>query len=474
MSTKSLFLLFTIHLLLLFGQASFSQARYNDAVIIFKNYSPVEKEHMGEPRFYTNIPEILYWDHQKGDEISPSGTKDTVNITMQDPVILLRHRYNVSGYCDFLFAAGDSIIINYINGFPFPEVINRPCPESEFKVDWEIKQRFIKGKFDPVTLYQRAETFRKGQDVELFRKKTSVQIKAFLKNQSSLLDSLYGLKKISDMAYSFYKERIAFQNYSLEVNEGSLTKNQAITLIRKENPAIYPERYLNEFIDQYVQKYIFKSFVSKDPRADYQKILSDTAFTVIQKNRLLGRLTRQIIAVSSNTDAIGHFEKFKNDIQDPLLTERIFNQYKNKLSIKNTDYELLSFNNLQPVRYENLVKKNKYTYIDFWASWCAPCIAEMPSSKKLIARYSGKDIGFIYISIDGDKDKWEKLVHKLDLGPQRNFLIADNKTSRLLDFFSIKQIPRYILVNYEGKIIHSDAARPSDPELSKILDLLVN
>lgn len=98
----------------------------------------------------------------------------------------------------------------------------------------------------------------------------------------------------------------------------------------------------------------------------------------------------------------------------------------------------------------------------------------MPSSKKLIARYSGKDIGFIYISIDGDKDKWEKLVHKLDLGPQRNFLIADNKTSRLLDFFSIKQIPRYILVNYEGKIIHSDAARPSDPELSKILDLLVN
>ena len=56
--------------------------------------------------------------------------------------------------------------------------------------------------------------------------------------------------------------------------------------------------------------------------------------------------------------------------------------------------------------------KGKYVYIDVWATWCGPCLAEIPHLKKVEAAYHDKNIVFLSISIDVKKDyeKWKKFV----------------------------------------------------------------
>lgn len=119
--------------------------------------------------------------------------------------------------------------------------------------------------------------------------------------------------------------------------------------------------------------------------------------------------------------------------------------------------------------------KGKYVYIDVWATWCGPCRAEIPSLKKVEEKYHGKNIEFVSISVDVDKDhdKWKKFVDEKQLGGMQ--LFADkNWMSDFIRSFEINSIPRFILIDPNGKVVKSDAARPSNPELQKQLDALLN
>ena len=119
--------------------------------------------------------------------------------------------------------------------------------------------------------------------------------------------------------------------------------------------------------------------------------------------------------------------------------------------------------------------KGKYVYIDVWATWCGPCRAEIPSLKKVEEMYHNKNIAFVSISVDVDKDheKWKNFVSEKQLGGIQ--LFADkNWNSDFMMSYGINSIPRFILIDPNGKIIKSDAARPSSPQLKEELDKLLN
>lgn len=119
--------------------------------------------------------------------------------------------------------------------------------------------------------------------------------------------------------------------------------------------------------------------------------------------------------------------------------------------------------------------KGKYVYIDVWATWCGPCIAEIPSLKKLEEKYHDKNITFLSMSIDKIKDieKWKKMVKDRNLGGVQVF--ADNDwNSKFIQDFKVTSIPRFILIDPNGKIVKGDAARPSNADLQNELDVLLN
>lgn len=118
--------------------------------------------------------------------------------------------------------------------------------------------------------------------------------------------------------------------------------------------------------------------------------------------------------------------------------------------------------------------RGKYVYIDVWATWCGPCIAEIPSLKKVEEKFHGKNIEFVSISIDTrkDYDKWKKFVVTKELGGIQLFADKD-WNSDFVKAYGINGIPRFILIDPNGKIINANADRPSNPALTLLLEDLL-
>ncbi|MDO5970257.1 TlpA disulfide reductase family protein [Flavivirga aquimarina] len=117
--------------------------------------------------------------------------------------------------------------------------------------------------------------------------------------------------------------------------------------------------------------------------------------------------------------------------------------------------------------------KGKYIYIDIWATWCGPCLQEVPFLQEVEKKYHGKNLEFVSISIDSKekRDAWRKMV--TDEGFSGVQLIADKDfNSDFIAAYEINSIPRFIIIDPEGKIVSSNATRPSDPDLIVLLDEL--
>ena len=115
--------------------------------------------------------------------------------------------------------------------------------------------------------------------------------------------------------------------------------------------------------------------------------------------------------------------------------------------------------------------KGKYVYIDVWATWCGPCLAEIPALKEVEKKYHNKNIEFVSISIDQKKDyeKWKTFVKTKELAGIQ--LYADNAwQSKFVKDYAIDGIPRFILIDPNGNIVSSDAPRPSDTKLITLFD----
>jgi len=115
--------------------------------------------------------------------------------------------------------------------------------------------------------------------------------------------------------------------------------------------------------------------------------------------------------------------------------------------------------------------KGKYVYIDMWATWCKPCITEIPHLKSLEKEYHGKNIEFVSISTDSDRrsgtwekaeEKWRAMVKDKNLGGVQLFAGEDYTFAQE---YQVTGIPRFILIDPNGNIVNAHAPRPSDPQL---------
>lgn len=109
----------------------------------------------------------------------------------------------------------------------------------------------------------------------------------------------------------------------------------------------------------------------------------------------------------------------------------------------------------------------KYVYIDLWASWCGPCIREVPHLKKLEQQLKDASIEFVSISSDTDRNAWISRMDALKL--EGHQLIDVDGT--LCDKLNINGIPRFLLYGPDGKLISHNMTRPSD---AKTLQTLQN
>jgi thiol-disulfide isomerase/thioredoxin len=193
-------------------------------------------------------------------------------------------------------------------------------------------------------------------------------------------------------------------------------------------------------------------------QAEYDATLAEAKSMIQQYKDLAPNLDSVVNNMELERD-----EKFFSYIEDNYkkMSEKLLKFKKGNVSPVFNNYE--NFNG-GTTSLSDL--KGSYVYIDIWATWCAPCKAQFPFSKELENDYHGKNIKFVGISVDkeGAYDTWKQMVENEELGGIQ--LIADlNLESDFIKEYDITSIPRYILLDPEGKIVNAEAPRPSEPKL---------
>lgn len=173
--------------------------------------------------------------------------------------------------------------------------------------------------------------------------------------------------------------------------------------------------------------------------------------------------------------------KFFNDLEDNYdVAHNMMVEQAKLLANLEPGKQAPEFNNYENFKGgTNSLKdfRGNFVYIDVWATWCSPCIAQIPFIKQLEKDFKGKNLSIVSISTDDERrsggswqtahDKWSKMVKEKDLSGIQ--LWAGKDDVNFSKNYQINTIPRFILIDPEGKIINSNAMRPTNPKIKDYL-----
>lgn len=120
--------------------------------------------------------------------------------------------------------------------------------------------------------------------------------------------------------------------------------------------------------------------------------------------------------------------------------------------------------------------KGKVVYIDFWATWCGPCLAEMPHSKKLREKFGGNtDIIFMYVSVDNSdsEDDWKAVIKKKDIVGVNLISRNGGEEEHVGEHYGLQYIPRFVLIDKNGKVANFEAPTPGDSKTEQLIKQLL-
>ena len=100
----------------------------------------------------------------------------------------------------------------------------------------------------------------------------------------------------------------------------------------------------------------------------------------------------------------------------------------------------------QPVSLADF--RDKIVVLNFWASWCGPCVDEMPSLKRFTDHYAGRDVVVIAVSHDQDPEAYKQFLSKYQI----NFLTLRNAPPKVAETYGTYVLPETYIINREGRV----------------------
>jgi len=115
--------------------------------------------------------------------------------------------------------------------------------------------------------------------------------------------------------------------------------------------------------------------------------------------------------------------------------------------------------------------KGKVVVVDFWATWCAPCLDAMTEYREVKKVLEGKDIGFVYITNSSSPKKlWEEKIK--GIGGEHYYLNVEEWGS-LMDKFDFSKIPSYLIFDTNGKLRHKFTGYPGNEKMQAMIEELL-
>lgn len=219
------------------------------------------------------------------------------------------------------------------------------------------------------------------------------------------------------------------------------------------------KNYLNEkFLKLHVYRNILP-FLMKYDSPSTKAIINITDWVEAKK------LVHEIKSVTEKQNVLA-FEKSANTIKTPEYRKTVLETFRQFLTFNGDDAIdfVMADSSSRPIQLNSF--KGQVIYIDIWATWCGPCMAEKPFIDSLIKHYDGNpDIVIISLSIDGDKRAWIKHLNKENY-QGKQFVVDRTK----LDAYYVSEIPRTIIIDKNFRIAAMRGPMPSDNSIREIID----
>ncbi|WP_458627509.1 TlpA family protein disulfide reductase [Winogradskyella sp. PC D3.3] len=298
---------------------------------------------------------------------------------------------------------------------------------------------------------------------------TSKKKKIFYKNE---LDTLYTYyrNKFNDrkefLKYNlnelYYYDRLQLID-SLNDKVDGFLKNELNTNNFIASSILYD--FLNRYIEYRITTIDFDKIDSLNYSKSYVEFVSLGVFAFLRNeenkgyNKFLNAKNwlRGTKMYAENKEAIEkEIEPLDNENFKKKLAELNFSDTKNKQ---------LSFSQITKQ------SPTQYFLIDFWATWCAPCIQGVKTMNKMGLP---KNIKVISISVDKEKDKQKWKTKTKELEQSLSYWIdeTDSDTKEFMKFIEMKSIPRYILIDKDMNLIDQAFYHPQEPQfLSKLQNI---
>jgi len=111
--------------------------------------------------------------------------------------------------------------------------------------------------------------------------------------------------------------------------------------------------------------------------------------------------------------------------------------------------------------------KGKYVMLDFWGTWCSPCIEALPKIKEAYRKYGGEQFEIIGVANELNREKFQQFVEREEINwPQ--VVEVHEQDSKIQEIYSVDAYPTYYLINPEGEIVEYGLAL-SDQKLMETL-----
>lgn len=279
-----------------------------------------------------------------------------------------------------------------------------------------------------------------------------------------LLNSYRVTHQLSDSYYNWLSAQYTYEPYerTLEENMKSKASIDEITLqkvmekgIADEYAALNTTAY-NDLVYFYVETQYRKKMGKPLDREALFRFVADS--DVLKGNTKAVFLTRMMY----------HFRLVPDSQYNPL-----FQQYDRMVTNREMKQRIIETRDLYsaiPVNagsaqeagtLASVFKKyrGKIIYVDFWASWCMPCIAKMPAAAALKDKLKNQPIVFLYLGYKDKEKAWNNARERFNIEGE-HVLLTDQMKKEADEVFGIHGIPHYAIIDRKGNIVSKRADGP--------------
>lgn len=217
----------------------------------------------------------------------------------------------------------------------------------------------------------------------------------------------------------------------------------------KLNKVSYLNNRFNLFADLFKNESLRQKFYENELREYLATFKIDKNVKFEKELEMFEKLSLKLSDINKRESLIRDFTKLAYSVPGASIPPVVF------FDIDGNEVALESF-------------KGNYIYIDLWASWCGPCIQQIPNLKKLETEYKDKNIVFLSVSIDESSKNWKNKVKELNLDGYQ----LEVGNSGFEKMMNVSGIPHFILYDNEGKLKLYKAPRPGTLEIREIFNSL--